>query len=72
MKKIVTMFALFFALALGFTQSAFAALPATFAADIGVITTDATAIYNAVFPIVVVVVGFGVVISLVKRFAGKI
>jgi hypothetical protein len=53
-------------------SSAFAALPAGTDAAIAGIQADGEALFALVFPVVLALLGLSVVISLTKRFGGKI
>jgi len=59
-------------LALGLTAGAHAALPPEATAAISEMTTTATDMFGAVFPIIASIVGFLVVIKLFKRFTSKV
>lgn len=49
-----------------------AALPASVATTLTAIQTDGTSLFDLVFPVVGVFVGFAVILKLFKRFSNKV
>jgi hypothetical protein len=60
------------ALAVGATTSAFAALPASVTTTVTGIGSDGQSLFDAVFPIIGILIGLVVTIKLFKRFVAKI
>lgn len=67
-----SVFAALLALLAFFSTFAFAALPASFGTSMTTISTDVQGTFDGVFPVVMLGIGLTVVITLVKRFTGKI
>ncbi|MDC7700378.1 major coat protein [Vogesella indigofera] len=60
------------ALLLGASASAFAALPASVATTVTAAQSDASDMFDLIFPVIGVIVGMTLVIKLFKRFTAKI
>jgi len=52
--------------------AAHAAIPASFDTAMSDVQDDATSLYGKVFPIVVTILGFGIILKLTKRFGNKV
>ena len=57
---------------LAVSQSVFAALPAGVATTVTAIETNATDIFDLIFPVVGAILGLTIVIKLFKRFTSKV
>lgn len=66
------MFALLFAGFLAVSQSVYAALPTAVGTTVTAINTNATDIFDLIFPVVGAILGLTIVIKLFKRFTSKV
>lgn len=71
-KKVAAKAAVLAMAAIGMVGAAHAELPASVTTTMATIQADGQALFDAVFPVVGVLVGLGIVIKLFKRFANKV
>lgn len=71
-KKLATKVAVAATMAIGLVSAAHAELPAAVATTMAQIQSDGQDMFAAVFPVVGVLVGLGIVIKLFKRFSSKV
>lgn len=72
MQSLKKMWALAAAALLSASISAHAALPAVVGTSIAAIQADGEDIFDLVFPVVAIFLGFAIVIKLFKRFSNKV